>query len=576
MRNATIRGTDAPTTEPQGTNAETVPTLMRLDWVIGGVVLVVYLITQLLLLLGPRPLDPARYFDTAVDFPNVPVDLWTLRIGLIAPVRVAVLFFGPSVAALYAVPIAVGLVLAAAVYGTMLLLFRDRVLAAAAALVTVLNTNYLFTSSYIYPDTTATATFTAGFFFLVLAGVRSQHGDRGWVPTLAVISAGVVFGWSYLIREFSPFLLPAVIVALVVLRYSARRIALLAGAALATAGLELAYGAVRYGDPFIHARQLLYRRHSAFGEGRAARMEHIQSQLGDVLDTMLVFPRLVLSWRSGWLFLLLIVVFLVALMLVRDRRLWMIAAWVLSFWTIMIAIGLAELPSGRWILNITNVRYWYPLLPALVMGAFSGLWLLLERWLPPPRGVRLAQAVTAAFAVVTLAPGLAEFKGCADRQAWWSDPAERWGELRSWFSTTEAEQYDIVWTDQKTQRLVPAYIATTFGKRIWDGDVETFHGRHGRISPATDLAHSLVLVHKDRFRSAVRQPETRLIDLRGEWWPVFASSDGNMVLLAHESAGTSSAAMRVDRDWWLLPDPAPRADPGVCGRSPYEKDDSAL
>src|SRR5688500_11221471 len=93
------------------------------DYMLGGAILGVYLVLQLWLLEGPRPLDSAKYFDTAVDFPNVPVDLWTLRIGLIASVRAAVLVFGPSEAALYAVPIAAGVLLSAAVYGIMLLLF---------------------------------------------------------------------------------------------------------------------------------------------------------------------------------------------------------------------------------------------------------------------------------------------------------------------------------------------------------------------------------------------------------------------------------------------------------------------
>jgi hypothetical protein len=63
----------------------------------------------------------------------------------------------------------------------------------------------------------------------------------------------------------------------------------------------------------------------------------------------------------------------------------------------MIGIGLGELPSGRWILNITNIRYWYTMLPARVMAAFGGLWLLFQRWLPTQRGVRLAQATSGSW-----------------------------------------------------------------------------------------------------------------------------------------------------------------------------------
>jgi hypothetical protein len=537
-----------------------------LDLLVGGGVLLVCLLVQLALLQGPRPLDPARYFDTAVEFPNIPVDLWTLRIGLIAPVRLAVLVFGPSEASFYGVPIAAGLLLAAAVYGTMLLLFRDRVVAAAAALVTALNASYLFTSSFIYPDTTATATFTAGFFFLVLAAVRSNGGDEGWVPTVAAIAAGALFGWTYLIREFSPFLLPAVVAAIVLFRYPLKRAALLAGAAVATAGLELVYGWARFGDPFIHAHQLLDRNHTSFSAARGKRMDHIQGQLDNVIDATLVLPRLLLSWRTGWLLVLVLVVFLVTLVLVRDRRLWVLGIWGLSYWAIMIAIGLGELPSGRWILNITNVRYWYPLLPAVVMGAFGGLWLLVRRWSPGSRGLRIAQIAAVALAVTTLAPGLAEFRSCSHRQAWWNDPAVRWHELRSWFASPAARQYRAVWTDGQTKRLVPIYTATNIGRTVWPGNVKAFSLREP-IAPKTDPANTLILVHKARLRTLSSESQMRLDELRGEWAPVFVSDDGEMALLAHRPGATA-----VGGDWWDLSDPPPRrARPGRCGRSPYEQ-----
>jgi hypothetical protein len=538
-----------------------------LDYVVGGLVLSVFLVVQVWLLEGPRPLDSAKYFDTAVDFPNVPVDLWTLRIGLIAPVRAAVLAFGPSEAALYTVPIAAGLLLAAAVYGTMLLLFGDRALAATAALVTVMSPVYLYYSSHIYPDALSAATFTAGFFLLVLAAVRTEAGDRGWLPLLAVVGAGVAFGWTYLIREFSPFLIPAVAAALVFLRYSMRRIALLVGVTIATAGLELLYGLVRYGDPLIHARRLLGRTESGFGRGQA-RMEHIQAQLDNVLDTMVVLPRLLLAWRSGWLYLLLIVVFAVAVVLVRDRRLWMFGAWFVSFWAIMVVIGLGELESGRWILNVTNVRYWYPVLPALVMGSLGGAWLLLQRWSPSLRGAALAPTIVLVVGLAVVAPGVAEFKRCADRKEGLNDPAQRWGEVRAWFATPAAERFDAVWTDATTQRLLPVYVATTFGERVWHGEVEKLAGARGQIAAGADLSRALIFLQRDRFRTEVRRPLRRLEELRRGWSPVFVSSDGLMVLLAHRSAATAQAA-QADVAWWELPNPPRRVPPGTCGRNPY-------
>jgi hypothetical protein len=540
------------------------------DLLVGGFVLLVYLGVQLWLLQGPRPLDNAKYFDTAIDFPNVPVDLWTLRIGLIAPVRVAVLAFGPSELSLYAVPVAAGLVLAAAVYGTMLLLFGDRVLAASAALVTVLCNVFLFTSSFIYPDTTATATLTAGLFFLVLAATRTERGDTGWAPTAAVVAAGFLFGASYLIREFSPILLPAVVVTVVLLRLSWRRLVLLGAVAVATASLELLYGAVRYGEPFIHVNELLGRNNDAVAKPRLARMDHIQSQLDNVFDTILVGPRLLLAWRTGWIFMLVVVIFVVALVLVRDRRFWLLASWCLTVWLTMVVLGLGELPSGRWILNITNVRYWYPLLPALVMAAFGGLWLLLERWLPRSRHVQLAPVTAAALAVVVLVPGVAEFRSCAARDPWGNDPAARWHDLRSWLGSTEAERYNVIWTDAWTHRLVPVYRSTTFGRTLWDGQVEKFNRDRG-IPPATDLESTLILIHKPRLRPVADLFQERLDELRSDWAPVFVSGDGEMIVVAHDSGPNRATASGAD-EWWNLSTPEiPPAAPGTCGRSPYER-----
>ncbi|HEV2950522.1 MAG TPA: glycosyltransferase family 39 protein, partial [Actinomycetota bacterium] len=279
---------------------------IRLDLLTGGLVLLVYAVAQLWLLLGPHPYDPAYYFRTALEFPIASADYWTLRIGLMAPVSLAVRVFGPSEAGLYAVPLAVGLLLTGAVYGTMLALFRDRVVGAVAALVTALNPSYLLNSSFIFPDTAATATFTAGIFFLVLGRGRPEERDAGWIATVCALAAGVFFGWSYLIREFSPILLPAVAVAVVLLRYPLRRLGLVLGAAFLTFSVELLYGIVGYRDPFVRTHVLLDRRDAAVRPTRERLMELIQDKLDDPLDTILIFPRLLLTWNVGWAFVVLL------------------------------------------------------------------------------------------------------------------------------------------------------------------------------------------------------------------------------------------------------------------------------
>ena len=534
------------------------------DWVVGGVVVALYAAVQLAFLQGPHPYDPAKYFRAGIQFPTLVADYWTLRIGLLAPVRAAVAAVGPSEAALYAVPLLAGVALAVSVYVTMSLLFRDRALAAAAALVTVLNPSFLLNSSHLFPDTTATATFTAGFLCLVAGALPGSAGPRGRLRAASLVLAGALFGWTYLTREFSPILVPAVLGAGLLLRYPIRGLLVLAAAALGTFCVELVYGLARFGDPFVHARTLLARRDAQIAPHRAQRMEEIQRQLDGPFDTMLVLPRLLLSWQSGWAPIALIALFVVALARFRDRRLWLFGIWIFSFWAALTVVGLSFDRSGGWLLNITNVRYWYPLFPALVMGAFGGLALLVRKYAPARRGCWLTGIAGLLLAASTLVPGLVEYSRCSDRAVWRTVPFARLHELRSWLETPEAERYEILWTDPRTYRLAPVATRATFGGRLW-------HGRLQRVGPAIgiherDLQRSLVVFHNTRFvpsRARMRRA------LRRDWVPVFVSGDGRMAALAHASSGAAAATAAGER-WWRpatreIAVTAPR-----CGRSPYE------
>jgi hypothetical protein len=537
----------------------------RLDWATGGITLLAYAIVQLALLQGPHPHDPAIYFKVALEFPDVGPGFFSLRIGLIAPVVASLFVFGPSVAALYAVPVAAGLVLVAAVYGTMLLLARDRVLAASAALATGLNAYYLLNSSFIFPDTVGTATFAAGFLCLVFGGTRLRGEDQGnGRASLFVISAGAFFGWTYLVRELSPILLPAVVAAALLLHYRLRHVAMLVGAAVASSSLELLYGLVRYGDPLVHLGLLFDRRERPVGV-RRARMEHIQGQLNDVLDTIVVFPRLLLSWHVGWIFLLLLAVFVLALARSRDRRLWILGTWFFSFWAAMVVFGLVTLLSGRWILNITNIRYWYPIFPPLLMGAFLGVGLLFGKSSPSRRCSSVAGVAAAGVVGLTLVLGVVEFRRCAAKDPWRHDPAAGWKDLRSWFATPEAQRYDVVWADSSSHRLIPAFTRTTFGGRLWEGEVRPFpNGRADEVR-TTNREASVLVINRDRRRL---RPE--LSQLRREWSPIFVSENGRMLVLAAESTADEETAETVSAWWMPLDSEGTAREPGSCGVSPYE------
>jgi putative flippase GtrA len=537
----------------------------RFDLAVGGLTIVVFLALQLLLLLGPHPYDPSKYFSTAVDFPHIGADRWTLRSGLIAPVVIATRLMGAGEAALYAVPLSAGVLLVSAVYGTMLALFKDRVLAAATALVATLNADFLLNSSFIFPDNVATATFAMGFLFLLLGGLVAE-GSSPWPARWSIVCAGVFFGWTYLIREFSPILLPTVIASAILLGYSWRRLGLLAGAAVATGALELLYGALGWGRPFIHVQELLQHRNESFAR-RAETVAIVQDKTQDPVGALLVLPRLILSWDSGWLLLLLAPIFVAALVLLRDRRLWLLAMWCLGFWAAMVVLAMGELPSGRWIVNVSNVRYWYPLFPALAMSGLGGLWLLIRRFAPPRRALGAARLAAVGLAALILLPGMAEFHSCAPKNIWRNDPLKRWQELRSWLGSPEASRYSRIRTNANTARgLNPAFLTPTVGHaRVWDGSIKEWPPLgHGRIEPVEDIDDTLILLNQ---RGVIATPGglQGIKALAPEWSPVFVSSDGALVLLAHRPAPEGGS---LSAPWWERPPRSAHATPGECGINP--------
>ncbi len=528
-----------------------------LDWLTGAAVLAVYGAVQLALRQGPRAFDPARYLEAGYRFPDVESEPFSLRIGLVAPVRAAVVLFGPSEAALYAVPLVTGLVLAGATYATTLVLVRDRVAAAAAALVTVLSGYYLLNSSFLFPDTAAAATFTAGVLCLVLGAMREPR----WRPVVFAGAAGVLFGWTYLIREFGPVLLPAVVGALFLLRYPLRRAAVLFTAALAVVSLEFLFGLLRFGDPLARANAVRARPDAPVRQVVRPRMEHIQEQLESPVDTVLVFPRLLLSWPGGWAYLVLLAVFVAALVRLRDRRLVLLAIWCFGFWAFMAAAGLVSLPSGRWLLNITNIRYWYPIFPPLAIGALAGASLLLGRSAGWRRAVFVAAVAAAALAAIV--PGVQEYRRCAATNAWASDRVTTWHDFRAWLATPEAQRYDALWADRETRPYVQAFARTTFGERLWVGRIRELRRRPGRAIPAESLPRALVVAHRGRVT------ELALDEPLEEWVPVFVSDDGVLAALAHSSARPEPAAGPESPGRDGTGGPAAEADTRECRLRPY-------
>lgn len=525
------------------------PTALLQDLLAIGVVLVVYAVIQTLLFIGPQPYDPSYYFVSAPSFPHVPANVWMLRIGLMGPLAVAVRVFGTGRLTFFGVPILASAALGVAVYVIARLLSARRVVAASAALVTICNPIYLLDSTSLFPDVVATATFAVAIMLLILGGREELRGSTR-LPVVIAGVAGFVLGWTYLIREFSPILLPSVIVAVVLLRYPLRRVIVLVAAAVVTVSAELIYGAVRYGDALT--RLHLLTAHSAGQHPR--QFVPYYRYVHNVGEAALVFPNTLVTFAAGWVLIALLVLFVVALGLRPDRGLVMLAAWLFLFWAAMSIIGVLKSSNGEPVLGIAYIRYWYPVLPALIVGGFLGL----QRLAAHPR-INLSTPTSGVLAVALVAavlvPGTVEFAHCKSKDLWDGEPSQRWTEVHSWLASPAGAAYDLIVTDRPSKRLVRLYSRSLGGHVDW-------HGRAvGKRAVTTPPHHPHALILIDRRRAL---PGAN--SLGPDWQPVFVSSDGDVAILAHDPT-THASAKALRR--WQAPLPRRADTPGSCGVSKY-------
>jgi hypothetical protein len=396
--------------------------------------------------------------------------------------------------------------------------------------------------------------------------VGSREANSRRFATIAAIAAGALFGWTYLVRELSPILIPSVVAAALLLRLPVRRALLVATSCLLTVSLEFLYGAVRYGDPLARAHVLLDRGDRPLRLSRQMWLERLNEQLDDPLAAILVLPRLLLAWDTGWPLVALICVLLVGLLWIRDRRLWVFGAWFLTVVTTLALLVLLPLSTGEPLVKGSNVRYWYPAFPPLVMGAFGTLALLARRYAPCGRAVAVGASVATLVALGVIVPGTLEFRSCAAKDVWQNDPGTAWDDLRKWLATAEAQRFSALRTDAPSSRLVPAFQRTMLGSVLWPGQAIGFPTQ--KFLDPSDRS-MLILVHKDRFVRDLPDAEERLRRLSRTWRPAFVSRDGDILVLRPSIPARD--ASEAGSDWTSLtslPDGA-SAGSGECGVAPY-------
>jgi hypothetical protein len=239
--------------------------------------------------------------------------------------------------------------------------------------------------------------------------------------------------------------------------------------------LELAWGLVFFRNPFARVWAALnqpasepwrvVQRTELIAEGKIPNTH---------LDMLTAMPRNILALDAGWILVLLFVLTVGVTLLVRSPQLRLLALWVVVPLALLtVIIQFAWLFDNR-ILRAEKLRYWLPVVPPLVVGGVVAI-LVLGRWLAGEPGRRVAIAVAALLALVSLVLTGAELD---QRPGFTRTEQNQFLELREW-AATSGQTCLVLWVDadqwRASTRWVPMYLRTFWGTPIWDGELRALN-----------------------------------------------------------------------------------------------------
>jgi hypothetical protein len=423
-------------------------------WVMGLLLVLLHLAVTFQVRPAPRWNDGIFVLNRARDFPHVPLDHHSLRIGNIIPVRGLLEVFGYGQWSYYAWPFVTGVLLVVSVFALGIVLF-DRWTAAVATVLLVVHPVLVdtiikagserMTSWQLLPDIPSTAFITLGFALLI--GAAQRHGAEGaparagdGAPAWWFYVAGFCFGWAYLVRELSVFFYPLLVAALLAWRLPWRRWVQVAVPMLGCLVLELVLAQWAHGDALARLK---------------IDSEHGSAPLSPItrVDAVLRFPRIVEVYPGTVVVLTTLVLTALGALVVRRKPNLLLLGWFLVIWVpLTLVSGLID--PGFIRINASLMRYWIPVLPALVLGAAGFVaWLLAQvrRRLPAARRP-LGVGLTALVAVVALVVAVLPVLRIVER----NPRDEAWNAVRAYLHQHD-KQVDTVITDDRDALVLGIY-----------------------------------------------------------------------------------------------------------------------
>lgn len=514
---------------------------------LAGLMAVGIMLMQLILLESPWSRDPMFYMQKAnwLDSvheggPVLALDHRSLRVGLIGMLVVMKSIFGYSEAMYYSVGLVAMGLLSSSTYALARLLL-PRIPSVFAGVLVAANPLILARSSHPFPDLPAAALFTTGIGLLLWSG---REAVPARVSGLMVLTAGATFGAAFAFRESIVLLAPVVLVAMWVIRIGRRDAVLLGMGAMAILVFELAAMQQWAGNALARLEVVLGRGSEGELAGaaidKAAQTAEFQ---GTYTQSAVAFVRH-LYRSSRWALVFLIAPIGAAVgWLVSRRTAWLvIGSWLLTIWSLHLLIGPMRTGAGGFVFRLLQIRYWYPVFPALAIGLvgvfyWGMLWLMSATRTGGGRVGSIAAATTAVAGAII---GVGLMSTAVQGPGMFVNGNDHMREFRAW-----VQEFGDEWTALKSptlsRRIVAMYTVTSLGVPVWDGSVQRL---------VNDVGDSMIVLSVEERNpgfATVDGEEVPLTAPPHSWGLEFVSEAARLIVL-DPSAGVNHADGLADWD----------------------------
>ena len=472
-----------------------------------------------------------EYYITAVRFPHLPEspNIASMRLGLIMPVAALYRVFGHSEITYYGIPLLSAGLLSVSVFFVGYGLFNRRVGLIAAFWVQLVP-NLLLESGHLLPDLPSAAFYTAGIALLVGLYPINDRIKPLLKTNWGFFFAGLLFGWSYLSKEYIAVLFLLIPILFWALKIPFKRLIPTAAGMLSILCLEMIIGQAYYQNPLI--RFLAATPRETVG--------HIEMDVGLILK---FFPRLLN--RSGGIGTLILSVVgaigSITMGLWRERKFTLLFSWSAIFYLFFTLMGLLPFIFS-WkdivLLRLHKFRYWIPILPPLIIGGIAIVDLALARLFGKFKlAEKMIQIRT--VAILGLMMILSTWIGL---DAVWNDQqfirngADHYQELRAFLKENNT-RVDTIWVTRDSRRgyarILPIYTHTPWGKPIWEGRLK-YMNTEDEYLRADEINVGYVIIDRNFNDPDLYDVPEYLSDIPANWKLAFESENQKLALYAVE------------------------------------------